>query len=340
MELFLDVLLDSVIDTLKLIPFLYVTYLAMEALEHGAGGRIQAAIERSGKAGPAVGAVLGALPQCGFSAMAATLYAGGVVTAGTLVAVVLSTSDEMIPVFVAHQAPASSMLALIVFKVAVGLVAGFWVDALARVGKHPAPEKHIHDLCEQAHCGCDDCEERDECDGARECACEEDHSHDAREHDEHAHGHDCCGGHGHGHEHAARGGGLLAHIARSALVHTVQVTVFIFLVTFVFGLVIEGVGQDAIGSALADHPVRATFLAALVGLIPNCGASVAITELYLAGTLPTGAMVAGLLSSGGVGLLVLWRTNPSLRQNLAITGCVYALAVVVGLAVGASGMLF
>ena len=127
---------------------------------------------------------------------------------------------------------------------------------------------------------------------------------------------------------------------RSALVHTVQVTVFIFLVTFVFGLLIEGVGEDAIGELLADHPVRATFIAALVGLIPNCGASVALTELFLDGTLAAGPMVAGLLVSGGVGLLVLWRTNVDLRQNAAVTGVVYAVGVAVGLLVGATGMMF
>lgn len=340
MDLFIDVLLDSVLDTLELIPFLFVTYLAMEALEHGMGGRLQAAVARSGRLGPVVGAVAGALPQCGFSAMAATLLAGGVVSAGTFVAVVLSTSDEMIPVFVAHQAPVGQMLALMAFKVIVGLVAGLWVDAMVRVWHIPVRERHIHELCERAHCGCDDCEGCDAPEGeaccaheqgeASTCSCAHDH---ARDHmHDHAHEHD----HGHGHEH----GSPWLHIVRSALVHTVQVTFFIFLVTLVFGLAIEYVGQDAIGAALADHPVRAAFLAALVGLIPNCGASVAITELYLDGILAAGPMVAGLLSSGGVGLLVLWRTNDDARQNLALTACIYVLSVAVGLAVGASGMSF
>ena len=126
---------------------------------------------------------------------------------------------------------------------------------------------------------------------------------------------------------------------RSALVHTVQVTVFIFLISLVFGLVIEGVGEDAIGAVLADHPVRATFLSALVGLIPNCGASVAIAELFLEGTLATGPMLAGLLSSGGVGLLVLWRTNADARQNAVVTVLVYAVSVLAGLAACALGIL-
>ena len=286
-------------DTLVLVPFLFVTYLVMEAIEHSTGDRAQRAVSRAGAAGPLVGAVLGALPQCGFSAMAATLYAGRVVTVGTLVAVVLSTSDEMVPVFVAHGAPVGTMLAIMAAKVLVGLVAGLALDALLRARRRVAPDEgtHISELCERAHCHCDD-----------------DHGHD----------------HGHG----------LGGIVRSALVHTAQVTVFIYLVTLVFGLVIEGVGQDALGALLANHPVRATFVAALVGLVPNCAASVAISELYLDGVLATGPMLAGLLASGGMGLLVLWRTNASMRQNLLVTVLVYAVAVVVGLAAGALGILF
>lgn len=307
MNLVLHVLEHSFWDTLELVPFLLVTYLAMEAIEHSASGRVQAAVERSGKAGPVVGSVLGALPQCGFSAMAATLYAGRVVTAGTLVAVILSTSDEMVPVFLAHQEPLGRMFAIMGLKVAVGLVVGLLVDAALRARNRAGDGRpHIHELCERAHCHCEDA---------------------------HSHGE---GAHDHGHDH---GSGRWA-ILRSAVVHTAQVTAFILVMTFAFGLVIELVGQDSLAALLANHPVRATFVSALVGLIPNCAASVAITELYLDGVLAAGPMVAGLLASGGVGLLVLWRTNASARQNALITAFVYAVAVLSGLAVGASGILF
>ena len=300
MDFLLHTLEHSVLDTLELVPLLFVTYLAMEAIEHSASAHVRAAVERSGKAGPVVGALLGALPQCGFSAMAATLYAGRVVTVGTLVAVVLSTSDEMVPVFLAHQEPLGRLAAIMGVKVVVGVVVGLVVDAVLRARHRDGDgHVHIHELCEREHCHCDD----------------GDHDH----------------GHGHGHGRWA--------ILRSALVHTVQVTFFIFVVTFVFGLLIELVGQDALGALLANHPVRATFLAALVGLIPNCGASVAITELYLDGVLSAGPMLAGLLASGGVGLLVLWRTNADVRQNAAITAFVYVVAVVIGLVAGASGIL-
>ena len=319
MDFLVDVLTESVIDTLKLIPFLFLTYLAMEALEHSASHHVRAAVEKSGKAGPVVGSILGALPQCGFSAMAATLYAGRVVTAGTLVAVILSTSDEMIPVFVAHQESPTRLFGILALKVIVGIVAGLLVDvALRMLHRTGDGHAHIHELCERAHCHCEDAEDEN---GSAEAESEAQAA-TADEHDGIAH-------HAHGHNHHGHG---LWPIVRSALVHTVQVTVFIFLVTFVFGLLIEGVGEDAIGELLADHPVRATFIAALVGLIPNCGASVALTELFLDGTLAAGPMVAGLL--------VLWRTNADLRQNAAVTGVVYAVGVAVGLLVGATGMMF
>ena len=322
MNLFVDVLADSVIDTLKLIPFLLVTYLAMEALEHFASNKVREAVERAGAAGPVVGGLLGALPQCGFSAMAATLFSGRVVTAGTLVAVILSTSDEMIPVFVAHQEPASRLLSIIAIKVVLGIVAGLLLDVALRL-LHRAGDghAHIHELCEREHCHCEEADELDD-----------DEGHDGRgDHDEH---HDHAHHHGHSHSHHGAWG-----IVRSACVHTAQVTAFIFLISLLFGLIIEGLGVDSIRSMLAYHPVRATFIAALVGLIPNCGASVAIAELFLDGTLATGPMLAGLLSSGGVGLLVLWRTNADARQNVYVTLLVYGVAVLAGLAACALGIL-
>ncbi len=323
MDLLVDVLADSVIDTLKLIPFLLVTYLAMEALEHFASNKVKEAVEHAGAAGPVVGALLGALPQCGFSAMAATLFSGRVVTAGTLVAVILSTSDEMIPVFLAHQEPASRMLSIIAIKVVLGIAAGLLLDLVLRL-LHRAGDghTHIHELCEREHCHCEEADELEELDDNH-------HDHgDHHGHHEHGHHHD----YGHSH-HGAWG------IVRPACVHTAQVTAFIFLISLLFGLIIEGLGVNSIRSTLAYHPVRATFIAALVGLIPNCGASVAIAELFLDGTLATGPMLAGLLSSGGVGLLVLWRTNADARQNVYVTLLVYVVAVLAGLAACALGIL-
>lgn len=340
-ELLYEVGVDSLVDTAKLIPFLFVTYLVMEALEHGIGSRIFEAISRGGKTGPFIGALLGAIPQCGFSAMTATLYSGGVVTAGTLIAVLLSTSDEMVPVFLSHAGGASQMLWIIVLKVIVGMLVGFLIDLSLHVFFHTAPAHHIHDLCEREHCGCDD-----EIGEANEAAV---HSHDDHEHDDHAHadhahddhafahGHSHAHDHGHAHAHA-EGGSLVMGIIRSALHHTIQVGFFILIACFVFGFFVEGVGEEAVAAFIGDNPVTAVFLAGLFGLIPNCAASVFISELYLEGVLAVPAMLSGLLVGGGTGLLVLYRTNDNLRENLIITVVTYVFGVGVGLIALGAGL--
>ena len=303
MDMVLESLTDALVDTVKLLPFLFVTYLAMEALEHGAAGFSERVVRDAGKSGPVLGALLGAVPQCGFSTMAATLYSARVVTAGTLVAVMLSTSDEMLPVFLANQAPVSTLALIMITKVIIGMAIGLLLDFALRA-LHQTGDGHVHieELCERAKCHC----EEDDDDG-------EDGRH-------HAHGRWA--------------------IVRSALVHTVQVSLFILGVSFVMGLAISLVGEDALAAFVGTHPLRAILLSALVGLIPNCGASVVISELYLTGGLPTGAMLAGLLSSAGVGLLVLYRTNVDLRQNLAITAFIYMAGVVCGLVANGLGVVF
>ena len=325
-DLFVDVLIDSVRDTLNLVPFLLLTYIAMEALEHGAAGRAERLIAQSDKSGPLVGALLGALPQCGFSAMAATLYAGRIITAGTLVAVILSTSDELIPVFMANRVEMGLLAQIIGIKVVIGLVVGFVVDVILRA-LHRAGDGHPHiaELCERAHCHCGSIEEGEpQGERARDNHALHHHEHSHHGHDRHDHGH---------------GGSWWSHILRSALVHTIEVTGFIFVITLVFGLGIEVMGQDALAVTLGSHPVRATFLAGLIGLIPNCGASVAIAQLFIDGTLATGPMLAGLLVSGGMGLLVLFRTNADQWQNVEIALFIYGVGVAVGLAAGAMGVV-
>ena len=268
-------------DTLRLVPFLFVTYLAMEAIEHKAGDKAEAAMQKAGKAGPLVGAVLGVVPQCGFSAAASTLYAGRVITVGTLLAVFLSTSDEMVPLFIAEQVPVGFMLGILLAKVAIACAAGLLVDFMLRRLHRDGDRKfHIHELCEQEH-----------------CACEEHHS-----------------------------------VVGSALRHTLQVTVFILLVSFALEIVIDAVGEDALAQFMSASPLLSVLAASLVGLIPNCAASVTITQLYLEGALGLGAMMAGLLVSAGVGLLVLFRTSRPLGRNCAIGAALWGCGVIVGIA--------
>lgn len=317
----------SVGDTLYLIPFLFVTYLAMEWLEHKTGGRTQEAVQRAGAAGPVLGSLLGVIPQCGFSAAAATLYAGRVITLGTVFAVFLSTSDEMLPIFLAEQVPFGTIVKVMGAKVIIGMVMGFIVDAALRLARRDRQNLRIHELCarDKCHCGgdCATCEENpalvyehhDDCGGS--CA---------HEHHEHDHGHD--------HDHGWKG------IAKSALVHTAQVALFIFIITLALNGVLETVGEDVLAAFVGSNSVAAVFASALVGLIPNCAASVVIAQLYVEGVLGTGAMLSGLLVSAGIGLLVLARTNRHVKENLVIVGILYATGVAWGLVVNALGIVF
>lgn len=378
MDLLLHFVEHALEDTLSLVPFLFVTYLALEALEHAAGNRVNAAVRRAGAAGPVVGAALGVLPQCGFSAMAATLYAGRVVTLGTLVAVFLSTSDEMLPMLLAERVDVSSVATLLAAKAAIALISGVVVDAALRALRrntrvHAAIRRtvlgpkalagedesraadiidslseagesaeHIHRLCERDHCGCEESHAHHHGDDGHH-GHDGDHQTYARDkhrvfdedtHSAHAacacnHGH----GHGHGHDHdRAHGAGAIKSIFLSALSHTVQVTVFIFIVTFVLVAVLETVGEPAMEAFLSSNRAFAILGSALVGIIPNCSASVVITQLYLEGVLSLAPAMAGLLVSAGVGYLVLFRTNRSMRENIAILILLYLVAVLWGLA--------
>jgi hypothetical protein len=334
-ELLVDVLVDGVKDTLVLVPFLYVTYVLMEAIEHGAAGVAERWVVKAGKAGPVVGAIAGVVPQCGFSAMAATLYAARIVTMGTLVACLLSTSDEMLPVFIANRAPASTIFSILAVKVAVGMAAGLLVDLAVRVWHVGDSDGHIHvrEICEREHCGCEETCPACGSELGAEALAEEQYETD---------GHACDHDHGHGHDHGATCGHGHTHrsIWMSALVHTAQVTLFIFIVTVVLDFVIESVGTDVVATYLTGDPLVAIVLSALVGLIPNCASSVLISELYLEGALGPGAMIAGLLVAAGVGILVLLRTNKNVRQNVAVLAILVCVGIVAGLAVQASGFVF
>lgn len=360
MDLLIDILLDAGKDTLSLVPFLLVTYLALETLEHVAGDRVNGAIKRAGAAGPVVGSLLGIVPQCGFSAMAATLYAGRVVTLGTLVAVFLSTSDEMLPLLLAEQVPVQTMAMLLVSKALIALITGFIVDAAIRglrrnarahaairrtvlgtaanpahvncahddhtggdiideVAEAGVSADHIHELCERDHCGCDEDE--------GEHGHGHEHHHDYGHADEHHHDH------GHSHE-----GAPVLSIIRSAISHTVQVSVFIFLVTLILVAVLETFGESAIEQFLRGNEMLAVLGSALVGLIPNCSASVVITQLYLEGALQLAPMLAGTLISAGVGYLVLFRTNRSARENALFLVMMYVIGAGWGLVLSACGL--
>lgn len=370
MDLLLHFIEHALEDTLVLVPFLFVTYIALEALEHAAGVRANAVVRRAGAAGPVAGALLGVVPQCGFSAMAATLYAGRVVTLGTLVAVFLSTSDEMLPMLVAERVDAGLLFRVLGLKVLVALITGVLADLAIRALRKNArvhaflrrtvlsvrrdgteadvvdqmaeggeTAEHICRLCEQDHCGCGhDHAHVHEGEHGHDCGHEHGHEHGHRHADGHVAG--CGHDHDHGHDHSHPGGrfGIVGSIVMSAVSHTVQVSLFIFLVTFALVLVLETVGEDALAAFLSGNQLLAVFASALVGLVPNCSASVVITQLYLEGVLGFAPLMAGLLTSAGVGYLVLFRTNRHPRENAVIVVGLFLVACVWGLVFAALGM--
>lgn len=370
MDLLLHFIEHALEDTLVLVPFLFVTYIALEALEHAAGARANAVVRRAGAAGPVAGALLGVVPQCGFSAMAATLYAGRVVTLGTLVAVFLSTSDEMLPMLVAERVDAGLLLRVLGLKVLVALITGALADLAIRALRKNArvhaflhrtvfsvrrdgmeadvvdqmaeggeTAEHICRLCEQDHCGCSHDHVHVHGD---ERGHERGYEHGHEDADGHVAGcdHDHDHGHGHDHDHSHAGGrfGIVGSILMSAVSHTVQVSLFIFLVTFALVLVLETVGEDALAAFLSGNQLLAVFASALVGLVPNCSASVVITQLYLEGVLGFAPLMAGLLTSAGVGYLVLFRTNRHPRENAVIVVGLFLVACVWGLVFAVLGL--
>lgn len=273
-----EVLLDSLIDFGKLLPFLFLTYLLMEFLEHRTGGGMENAIRRAGKVGPLFGGLLGVVPQCGFSAAASGLYAGRVISLGTLIAVYLSTSDEMLPILIAEGAGATLILKILGVKLLIGILAGFAIDLSLRLfAKKKQEEEHIHELCEHEGCHCEE--------------------------------------------------GIL----RSALHHTLHIAIFLLLITLLLNTAVFFLGQERLASVFSTVPVLGHFLAALMGLIPNCASSVLITKLYLEGVLSAGCMLSGLLVGTGVGLLVLFRVSRKKRDALFVLLLLFLIGTLTGI---------
>lgn len=286
-DLIFECFLDALVDCLKLIPFLFFTYLAMEALEHKAGTGLLNKIKNAGKIGPLWGALAGVIPQCGFSAAASSLYAGRVITLGTLFAVFLSTSDEMLPIFLSESVPLAIILKIICTKLCIALISGFIIEFIyINIMKNREKDMDIHTICEHEHCSCKD--------------------------------------------------GILL----SASKHTFKITGYLFLVSFVLNILVETIGADRISGLFHKIPVFSILLSGIVGLIPNCAASVAITQMYLEGIISSGAMMAGLLVGAGVGLLVLLKLNRNRKENAAIVCVLYMTGIIWGLLIDFMGISF
>lgn len=273
-----DAILDSLIDTVKLIPFLLITYIIMEFIEHKTSHKTKDAIKKSGHFGPLIGGILGVVPQCGFSAAASSLYSARIITLGTLIAVFLSTSDEMLPILISEAVDVRIILSILGIKLVIAVIVGFIIDLFFRKKFETSEdEPEIKDLCEHEHCHCE-----------------------------------------HG-------------IFKSALKHTINITLYIFIISLVLNIIIYFIGENNLAHILNSTPIIGPIIASLVGLIPNCASSVIITQLYLSKVLNFATMIAGLLVNTGVGLLILFRTNKDLKENIKITVLLFAIVVIFGI---------
>lgn len=244
---------------------------------------MQETIRSAGAGGPAIGSVLGVFPQCGFSTVASNLYAGRIITPGTLLAIFLSTSDEMLPIMISENVGVEVILKILAVKVAIALLTGFAVDLLTGNRRR---QMQIEHLCEQHHCHCEN------------------------------------------------------GIWKSALHHTAEIFLYIMCISAVLNMIIGWIGEDRLGSLFLNRPLVGELTAALLGMIPNCASSVAITQLYLNGVLSAGAMISGLLAGSGVGLLVLFRVNDDQKENIRILALLYGIGVAGGIVVNWLGIMF
>ena len=273
----LDALLDGLIDTIKLIPFLFVTFIILEYLEHKISKKNQKILTKNKKLGPLFGGILGAVPQCGFSSMAANLFSARVITIGTLVAVFLSTSDEMLPIMIGQKTAIKELLLIVGFKVLVGIIVGFIVDLIYK-RKEADEHEHIEEICEHEHCHC----KSDE-------------------------------------------------IFLSSVKHTLKITLFILIANLAINMIIFLVGEDNLSKVLLNKNIFVYFIASLIGLIPNCASSVIMTELYLSKIVSLGTLMSGLITGSGIGILLLFKQNKNIKENLSILSIIYFEGVIVGI---------
>ena len=278
MQVLFEILKETLLDTLKLLPFLFITYLIMEYLEHKTSNKVKKTIQKSGKFGPILGGIVGIFPQCGFSASATNLYSARVITLGTLISVYLTTSDEMLPILLTESIPITTILTILGLKFIIGIIFGFLIDTVIRIiKKDKTLEPKIEELCENEHCHCED------------------------------------------------------GIVISTIKHTINIVIYIFIITLFINGIITFIGEENIANFISENLVLGPIVAGLIGLIPNCASSVILTELFVENVISIPILISGVSVNAGVGLLVLFKTNKNIKENLYIVGILYLTGVLSGI---------
>ena len=308
MEKFLHVLEHAAIDTAKLVPLLVLVYFLIEVLEYKNIFRFEKSKLLNGKASPAVGALFGSVPQCGFSVISSELYAQRKISVAALISVFVATSDEAIPLMIADYKSIPALIILILTKIVLAIAIGYLTFALHKIIFKNSISKDIslNNTSEEITDSETNSDTHDE--HEHESHHDDEESTHGDEHDTEKHVHACC--HHDLNDHKFDW--------KHPLVHSLKITLYIFIINLIFGLLVEYIGENKIMNFLSSSYALQPILALLIGLIPNCASSVVLTELYLMGGISFGAIVAGLSVNAGLGLLVLLKENKNKKENVFI----------------------
>ncbi len=304
-EEIMHVLWHSFIDSIKILPVLFLLYVLIEVIENKCVKNWKKQSFLNNKYSPLVAGGVGIIPQCGFSVVATDLFAEKKIAVGTLLAVYIATSDEAVPILLAQSGDLNvlkylGLLILIkfVYAVTIGYLVNFIVGKISKTnttsGITIETEGHKHKSKESKK-------------------------------EEHAHDYGCCG-----HDIAEEEPTFKKFILHP-LKHSLKIFLFIFIVNLAFGLLLEYVPLEDLSKIMLNDSIFQPFVVALLGLIPNCASSVLITNLFITeGLISFASCIAGLCVNAGVALVVLFKSNRNVKQNILIVATLYLVSTILG----------
>lgn len=275
METVFELIIDSLIDIIRMLPFLFIAYYCMEKLEHSDKFFLKNYLLKARGFAPLIGSLVGIFPQCGFGVVASALYVNHSITIGTLLAVFISTSDEAIPILLANPDQLETLFRIILLKIMVGCISGYLLDFMMRFRKQKSISNAqiIHEHC-----------------------------HDKNE-----------------------------SILVLAIVRTLKMALFLFAISICLQIIMNYYLSVQVIELLQTVPMLQIILAALIGFIPSCAASILLSQAYMSGIIGFAALFAGLVTSSGIGYLVLWKLNKNVKEVLLITFCLLLSACISGI---------
>lgn len=268
----IDILNDTILDIIKILPFLFIAFLIIELIEHKLSKKGHTILKESNKYGPFIGSILGIIPQCGISVIATNLYITRIITLGTLISIYLSTSDEMLPILIANKTSINIILKILLTKFIIGVIFGCIIDKIIKTKRN-----NNYHICQEQSCHCE------------------------------------------------------KSIMKSSIIHTIKTTIFIFIITLIINTIFYYFGKEYIQNILKNKNTITIFITSIIGLIPNCGPSIIITQLYIDHILTFSTTISGLLASSGIGILILFKNNKNIKENIKIISLLYITSVITGI---------